>query len=406
MAEVRSDVLMTEGGDRTGPVLARRFLRILVVCYEWPPLGGGGGRVAADIARGLARRGHEVRTVTSALRGLPANETVNGVSIHRRRAGRSRADGCTVPEMGSYVLAHSLPLLFECLRFRPDVVHVHFAVPSGAVAWFATRFTRTPYVLTAHLGDVPGGVPEQTDHLFHIVKPFTVPIWRSAAAVTAVAPHVAELAERAYGIKPRVILNGSDAVIFRRSVDPVGGGPLRVVWCGRIQQQKNLGAALASLSSIAGRPWTLDILGDGPLRSEAEECCRAAKLTQQIRFHGWLAPDRVAAEFGKADVLFLPSITEGLSLVTIEALRAGLAFVASRIPGIADVVVDGLNGILCDSRSPAYFAAAISCLIEDRAMLHSMQAASAERASLFGTDQMVNAYEEVLSSVAQGSTRR
>ena len=261
-------------------------------------------------------------------------------------------------------------------------------------------------MLTAHLGDVPGGVPEQTDHLYRIVKPFTVPIWRSAAAVTAVAPHVAELAEQAYGIKPRVILNGSDAVMSRRSDNRMTGQPLRLLWCGRIQQQKNLGTALASLSSIAGLPWTLDVLGDGPLRREAEERCRAAELTGQIRFHGWVTPDHVASEFGKADVLFLPSITEGLSLVTVEALRAGLAFVASRIPGISDVVVDGQNGILCDARTPASFAAAIGSLIGDRTRLHSMQVASAERASLFGTEQMVDAYEELLSSVVRNSARR
>jgi glycosyltransferase involved in cell wall biosynthesis len=387
-------------------VPARHRLRILVICYEWPPIGGGGGRVAADIARGLVKRGHVVRAVSSALRSLAADETVDGVSIHRWYAARQRADRCTVPEMAAYMLAHSFPLVFEILRFRPNVVHVHFALPSGAPAWFATRVTRVPYVLTVHLGDVPGGVPEQTDHLFRVAKPFTVPIWRSATAVTAVAPHVAELADRAYGIKPRIILNGSDIVMSRRRDELVGAvGPLRLVWCGRIQQQKNLGDALASLSSIAGLPWRLDILGDGPLRGEAEERCRAAMLTGQVFFHGWVSSDRVAAEFGRADALFLPSLAEGLSLVTVEALRAGLAFVASRIPGIADVVVDGKNGILCDLSMRTSFATAITRLIQDRVAMRSMQVASIERASLFGTERMVDAYEQVLYSVARYAGR-
>ena len=103
-----------------------------------------------------------------------------------------------------------------------------------AALWHGSRHdsARTPYVLTAHLGDVPGGVPEQTDHLYRIVKPFTVPIWRSAAAVTAVAPHVAELAEQAYGIKPRVILNGSDAVMSQSQRQPYDGPAIAapVVW--------------------------------------------------------------------------------------------------------------------------------------------------------------------------------
>jgi glycosyltransferase involved in cell wall biosynthesis len=376
------------------------------MCYEWPPLGGGGGRVAADIARGLAKKGHTVAAVTSALHGLQRRETIDGVAIRRVFAGRRRADRCTVPEMAIYVLTQPLPVLFEVLRFRPDVIHVHFAVPTGPVAWFATRFVGIPYVLTVHLGDVPGGVPEQTDHLYRIVKPFTVPIWRSAAAVIAVAPHVAELANRAYGISPQVILNGSDAIMVRRSGEVRNAGPLRVVWCGRIQQQKNLAAAISGLASIAGQAWTLDILGDGPLRAEAEETGRRSGLSGQTRFHGWVEPSRVAAEFGHADVLFLPSLAEGLSLVTVEALRAGLAFVASGVRGITDVVVHGRNGILCDPRTPSSFAAAFMDLIGDREKLRAMQVASAERAAMFGTEAMVDAYERVLADAAQPRTCR
>jgi glycosyltransferase involved in cell wall biosynthesis len=308
--------------------------------------------------------------------------------------------------MAIYVLTQPLPALFEVLRFRPDVIHVHFAVPTGPVAWFATRFVGTPYVLTVHLGDVPGGVPEETDHLYRMVKPFTVPIWRSAAAVIAVAPHVAELANRAYGITPHVILNGSDAIMARKLSEVRNAGPLRVVWCGRIQQQKNLAAAIAGLASIVGQAWTLDILGDGPLRAEAEETSRCSGLSGQIRFHGWVEPSRVAAEFGHADVLFLPSLAEGLSLVTVEALRAGLAFVASGVHGITEVVVHGHNGILCDPRAPSSFAAALMDLVGDRGKLRAMQVASAERAALFGTEAMVDAYERVLADAVQPRARR
>ena len=93
--------------------------------------------------------------------------------------------------------------------------------------------------------------------------------------------------------------------------------------------------------------------------------------------------------------------------MTVEALRAGLAFVASRIPGIADVVIDGQNGILCEARAPANFAAAIAANSSSiRAMLSSMQAASVQRASLFGTERMVDAYEEVLSSVVRNTAHR
>ena len=116
-------------------------LRILVLCYELPPVGGGGGRIALDVARGLLGRGHSVRVLTSHVAGLAREETIEGVSVRRAFAARRRADRCSVPEMAGYVAMHIAPALHEIGTFKPDVVHVHFAVPTGAVAWAATRLT-------------------------------------------------------------------------------------------------------------------------------------------------------------------------------------------------------------------------------------------------------------------------
>lgn len=377
------------------------MLRVLVLCYEYPPAGGGGGRVAAAVAGGLARRGHSVRILTSHVRGLAQEERHDRVTVRRAFAGRRRMDRCSVPEMVAYAVAHAVPALAELRRFRPHVVHAHFAVPTGLVAWFATRLHPVPYVLTAHLGDVPGGVPEQTDRLFRLIGPATRPIWRRAAAVTAVAPHVARLAEAAYGCCPEVIRNGIDMRRGTPLAAPCAGGPLRAIWCGRIQAQKNLAAGIAALAPLAGRAWTLDIVGDGPGRREAEAATRSRGLEGHVRFHGWLPSVAAETLLGAADVLFLPSLSEGLSLTTIEAVRAGLAFVASRIPGVADIVTDGENGILCDPRRPQEFAQAVAALIADRDRLEAMRRASFGRRALFDEERMVAAYEEVLNRASR-----
>jgi glycosyltransferase involved in cell wall biosynthesis len=390
--------------DPAGPVVPSRGerLRVLVICYEFPPAGGGGGRVAATVASGLARRGHAVRVLTSHVKGLARQETSDGGSVRRAFAGRRALDRCTVPEMAAYVLAHAAPAASELARFRPDVVHAHFAVPSGAVAWLATRIARVPYVLTAHLGDVPGGAPEQTDRLFRVVKPFTAPIWRGASATTAVASHVAALAEAAYGVRPQVIPNGvpmagRPVVRSRPATEPV-----RAIWIGRIQKQKNLASGIASLAPLAGRAWMLDVVGDGPLRANAEAEAVRAGLSGQVRFHGWLPAEKVNEALAAADLLFLPSLNEGLSLVTVEALRAGLAFVASRIAGVSDVV-DEENGILCDLARPESFATALGMLVGDRKRLFRLREASAARAPLFDAERMIEAYEAVLCSVARAA---
>ncbi|MEI7963241.1 MAG: glycosyltransferase family 4 protein, partial [Verrucomicrobiota bacterium] len=230
-------------------------MRILILNYEHPPIGGGGGRLAAKVGSGLVRRGHQVRVLTAGMKHLPVESMEQGMEVRRLRALRCREDTCSVPEMAAWVAVAITAVLGEIRRWKPDVLHVHFAVPTGAVALVASKVTGVPYVLTAHLGDVPGGVPEQTGNLFRWIQPFTVPIWRGAAATTAVSSFVAGLAQRAYGadgILPRVILNGIE---LPQSPSLEVHHPPRLLMVGRMSLQKNPLLAIRSLALLRELPW-------------------------------------------------------------------------------------------------------------------------------------------------------
>jgi glycosyltransferase involved in cell wall biosynthesis len=69
-----------------------------------------------------------------------------------------------------------------------------------------------------------------------------------------------------------------------------------------------------------------------------------------------------------ADVLVLPSLAEGFGLVLIEAMAAGVPVVATDVPGIRDVVSDGVNGLLVPPKSPQALAGAIGRVLSDRAL--------------------------------------
>lgn len=158
-------------------------MRILVLIYEFPPVGGGGGRVAEDICRGLAKRGHELVVLTSHYKGLPRLEPRDGMLIRRIPVGRRVPFKAHFLDMFGYVMIGFFAGLGIILRWKPDVMHVHFAVPSGALALPLAWLTGVPYVLTAHLGDVPGGVPDKTERWFRWIFPLTPPIWKRAAHV-------------------------------------------------------------------------------------------------------------------------------------------------------------------------------------------------------------------------------
>jgi len=100
-------------------------MRILVLNYEFPPVGGGGGRVAEDICIGLAKIGHEVRVQTAHWNGLPRVEQKDGYTIFRSWSLRRHAHTCSVGEMGAFIVTNLLPALKHAVTWKPQVIHVH-----------------------------------------------------------------------------------------------------------------------------------------------------------------------------------------------------------------------------------------------------------------------------------------
>lgn len=373
-------------------------MRILTLNYEHPPLGGGGGRLSAKVAAGLVRRGHAVRIVTGGMPHLPEEAVEDGVEVRRLRSGRRREDTCSVPEMGAWV-ARAIPAaIAETRRWRPDVIHTHFAVPTGAVAWAVRKATGVPYVLTAHLGDVPGGVPEQTGNLFRWVKPLTDPIWRDAAATTAVSSFVAGLARKAYGISPEVILNG---ITLPAPREILPAGIPRLLFVGRMSVQKDPVTAIRALSLLKDRPWSCVMIGEGPLMSSVREEISRSGLEGKIELRGWVSSEGVASAMREAEILLIPSLSEGLPMVAVEALAHGVAIAGSRIGGLADVLEEGVTGAAFDLPSgPRGLASALDALLSDPQRLTDLRRGCLERARMFDLEPSLTAYADVLGKAS------
>ena len=377
-------------------------MKILVLCYEYPPLGGGGGRVAQSIATELAKRGHAVRVQTAALGWRSIRETIGGVEIFRTASGRRAPDTCRVHEMAAYCATSFFPTLRHIREWKPDVIHAHFAMPTGLLAWAVHRLTGVPYVLTAHLGAVPGGVPEQTAALFKIIGPIARQVWRRAAAVTAVSSFVQELAERAYGRKVERILNGIDlgGEGVRCPVSGVGSPP-HLVFVGRFSEQKQPRLFTEALALLRAQPWRATMIGDGPLMPAVAESIARHGLAERVQLTGWLAATEVQRILAAADALVMPSLSEGLPIAAIEALKHGLAIVASDIPGLRDVLADGVNGSVFPAGDSAALAQKIGVLLESYDTIFAMKRASWEKARTFDLARIAGEYERVLRSASE-----
>lgn len=355
--------------------------RLLLINYEFPPLGGGAGNAAAHLARELAALGADVRVMTSAFAGLPDRETRDGVEIWRIPTLRRRADRSSVQEMLVFLASSLVNAPRLVAGWRPDLTIAFFGIPGGPAAWLLKALSGVPYVISLRGGDVPGFVHPGISFYHRLAGPVIGFLWRRARAVVANSRGLADLAT---GFAPDVAVavtpNGVDAETFRPAAAGRGGGPAHLLFVGRLTHQKavdHLLAALAALPDPAAA--RLRVVGDGPDRAALEAQAAALGLRDLVRFTGWAGRDELPAIYQDADIFVLPSRDEGMPNVVLEAMAAGLPVAATDVAGTRELVTHGKTGVLTAVGDVAGLAAALAGLIADPERRRGLGAAGRDR---------------------------
>jgi len=344
-------------------------MRILVLNYEYPPLGGGAAPVCEQLCRHFAAMGHGVEVVTMGFRGLPARESRDGVQITRVPALRKCQATCETPEMLSYVLSAFPRVVSRLRRNLFDIIHVHFVIPTGLLACMATRFRKTPYVITAHGSDIPGYNPDRFKKEHRITTPLLKIIMKRAAALTSPSQFLRALMLEACGpFDIRHIPNGIDLDRFLPKPKQK-----RILMTGRLLPRKGFQHVLQALQGVE-TDFEVHIAGDGPIRAELE--AMAKTLAVKVVFHGWLDNNSQELKdlYETSAIFCLPSERENASISLLEAMAAGMALITSNVTGCHETVGDA--GFVVPPKDPG----ALRPLLEKLMASESLTAECATKA--------------------------
>ena len=388
-------------------------MRVLVLNYEYPPLGGGAGVATAALVHGLAERGVTVDVVTSSAnppverrtsRRWDELLTYGGVRLYRVRSRRIGIHEAGMVGAGTYLL-HALPLVRHLVRAHQyDVVHVFFSLPTGALLPFA-GLDGVPVIVSLRGSDVPGYDQYNTSmqRTHRVLAPLTRWIWRRADRVVAVCESLGQLTQRTCpGLPYSVVPNGVDLKVFHpRPAGARGGGPIRCLAVARLVERKGLGELIRAFSLLQRGRFELEIVGDGPDERVLRELADRLGVAQEIRFSGSLLRAEVAERYRQADLFTLPSAAEAFGNVFAEALASGLPIVGSTVGGIPELVEPGVNGILVTPGDPLALSQAIAYLAEDSDLRESMSARNRAKAEATldwsrATQRYVSIYESVM----------
>lgn len=165
----------------------------------------------------------------------------------------------------------------------------------------------------------------------------------------------------------------------------------KVITLARLEYQKNIEAMLRVWSIVAPRrpDWTLEIVGDGSLRGQLEDLASQLGISDSVTFSGFRKD--VTQRLVDSRIYLLTSRYEGLPLVILEAMGAGSVPVSFRTPyGPADIIQDGVNGVLTDYNDTQQMAQRLITLMDDDEKLARMSSAAAERTSQFSIRRIID----------------
>lgn len=339
-------------------------MRILLVANTLPPHDVSGvGEQVLQLAAGLRAAGHEVEVLG-------------------RGPGGARGAKLWFPLTIVPAVRRAL------VRFRPDVVQVHESDGALAAWWIRkaaelggtggpllTALLQVSYVeeaeavrpLVSPSGRVLGR-PGPVERRFRWLKaPMQIFLGRMTAGLAerVFAPSAATAAElvRDYGAREVAVVPN---VTGGWAIEPEGTAPEppgHLLFVGRLRIRKGVEVLLEALRQLP--ELRLRIAGDGEHRAALERRTAELGLGGRVEFLGRCTAGRVRGLLAGARALVVPSTYEGMPLVVLEAMEAGVPLVASRVSGIPEVVVDGETGWLVPPEDPEALASALAALAGD-----------------------------------------
>ncbi len=361
-------------------------MKILTLNHEFPPVGGGASPVSFELCRHLVQLGHQVDVVTMGFGGLPGREVIDGVVVYRTPALRKQADICHTHEMATY-LPGALPrALGLARRNRYDIIHCHFLIPGGPLAYLVSRCCGIPFVVTCHGSDVPGYNPERFGRDHKLIAPAWHYLVHHAGMLISPSESLKGLIlSHSQRARVRVVPNGIDVPEYQQVPKAKS-----ILMCSRILARKGFQYALEAIKSMDIEGWQVDVIGEGPFLAELKRIAQGSRVP--VKFWGWLdrADRRFVELYESSSIFIFTSEAENFPTVLLEAMAAGAAIITSTAGGCPEVVGDA--ALLVPPRDAQAIQEQLGKLVGSIELRESLGAKAGRRVKQFAWSNVARQY--------------
>lgn len=376
-----------------------KLMKILMLNYEFPPLGGGAGQAHLNLLKEFSRTpGIDIDVLTASAttqfqdEQLSPNVRLYRLGIHKKNLHYWRK-------------SEVVEWLFKANRYYKklvksndyDLVHAFFAFPSGYLCLKTAG--HIPYIVSLRGSDVPG-YNERLKLDYHLLKGLFRKIWRNADAVIANSKGLAELANKFEpSIDFGVICNGINTNKFTPPSNRTLTGRIKLLTVCRLIARKRIHLLIEAVHHLKqqGIDAELNIVGEGNLLNELQTQASQLKNDDRVNFLGLVGYEEMPLVYQQNHLFLMSSTHEGMSNAMLEAMASGLPIITTACEGTEELVSN--NGVIIQDPKPENFANAIIKTAEDSTKYNQMAVASREIAEKFSWISTANQYLQLYKNI-------
>ncbi len=353
-------------------------MKIVVFSSYFLPHKGGVENYAYQTGKRLVKKGHKVFVVTSRLKGMKAEETIDGIKVLRFAAIEPLPGRMAIPfAMNALEKIGRPDVIVTHTRFYPLSVAGGMIAKSKGIPWLHVEHGTMQVKYSNPLVDIGAKTFDATAGRW---------ILRNAH-VAGVSKAACRFVQK-FGAKPRYTLyNGVDTKFFDGKKKKHKG--MQIAYVGRLIQEKGVQDLL---KAVKGMNVKVVIIGKGPYEAELKKLGGA--------FVGEKDSAGVKKILSESDILVNPSYGEGMPTSVLEGGAMGLPVVATDVGGTSEIITNGKNGFLVHPGSVHELRERINLLVKDAKLREKLGSALQKTVrEKFDWDKIAVKFEKVLKSL-------
>jgi len=361
--------------------------KLVVFSAFYEPFMSGAEQMTKEICERLGNK-YDITLITGRYdKNLPKIETKNNFVIERVGIGHKQIDK---------ILYIFLSVLRTCV-IQPKIVHaIMESYAGGALVLVKYFYSKAKRILTLQSGDMDDE-KNQKRLLFKLFFKF---IHTTPNIVTAISSFLVERAKR-LGVDEKNIFITPNGVDMSKIPSNTEKEKNRVIMVGRLSWEKGHDYLIQAwpevLKNIPNAK--LILVGEGNKRNDIEKMIKDLDIESRIVLTGNLPHDQVLKEIKKSEIFICPSLAEGLGNVFIEAQACGVPPIGTNVGGIPDIITDGENGLLIESKNSKAISNAIIMLLNDKEKIESFSKKGLETVQKFAWPIIIKKIDDIYQDV-------